>query len=76
MKNIPGIEENTVNGSLFAIIEYVGQEEMRSKDFFFLKGTADVATARSNISTGGLINILCAHTRSQEDRVHTESDVD
>lgn len=49
MKNIPGIEENTVNGSIFAIIEYVGQEEMRSKDCFFVffKGTADVATARS-----------------------------
>lgn len=51
MKNIPGIEENTVNGSLFAIIEYVGQEETRSKDWFFFKGTADVATARSTRGT-------------------------
>lgn len=49
MKNIPGIEENTVNGSLFAIIEYV--EAKKKQDlktvFFFFKGTADGATARS-----------------------------
>lgn len=70
MKNIHGIEENAVNGSLSAIIENV-EAKMKRGIMFILKRALQMLllharNVRYDISRRGLINILCTHTRLQE----------